>query len=330
MGEKRGKVLFLIQGKDVAASRYRVLQYLPYLRRDGIEAVVADFARKISQWPQLMERLGGDKVLFIQRKQLGAIEYRVLKKLSKKIVYDFDDALWSRSAKHRSRDSFSRRFKFRRMVKLADEVITCNTFLEEKTRRINSHVTVIPTPIDLSKYNVRSFAPGDGVVVGWVGAHGSIHYLERLIPLLEKVHSMNPRIRLKVICDVFPESERLPIDKIRWNIDTEADELKTLDIGLMPLTDDEWSWGKCGLKILQYSAVGVPAIVTPVGINRDIVRDGINGFWARTEKEWIDRVLLLAANPALRREMGLKARETVEERYSVEACYPMFKRVLFD
>jgi len=329
MGEAEKEILFLIQGRDVASSRYRVLQYLPYLNRENVKTEVADFARKASEWPNILKKVRKSDVLMIQRKQIGFMESKMLKKISRKIVYDFDDTLWVKSARHENNQSTSRNLKFKRMINLADRVIAGNSFLAEKALQLHPNVTVIPTPIDLSRYSLKSYSSdGEEVAIGWIGAHGSIHYLEKILPILEKVHAINPKIRLKVICDTFPASRDLPIEKILWNEKTEVDHLKTMDIGLMPLMEDEWSQGKCGLKVLQYFAVGIPAVVTPVGINRDIVKDGETGFWARTEKEWIDRILLLASDPSLRREMGLKAREIVENHYSVEACYPTFKKVL--
>ncbi len=329
MGEAEKEILFLIQGRNVASSRYRILQYLPYLNRENIKTEVADFARKASEWPKVLKKVRKSDVLVIQRKQIGFMKTKMLKKISRKIVYDFDDTLWVKSARHGKNQSMSRNLKFKWMVDLADEVIAGNTFLAERALKYNPNVTVIPTPLDLSRYSIRSYPnTSDEVIIGWIGAHGSIHYLKRIIPILEKIHAMNPKIRLKVICDTFPSSRTLPIEKVTWNEKTEVDHLKTMDIGLMPLMEDEWSRGKCGLKVLQYFAVGIPAVATPVGINRDIVKDGETGFWARTEKEWIDRILLLASDPSLRRTMGLKARETVENYYSVEACYPIFKKVL--
>ena len=150
-----------------------------------------------------------------------------------------------------------------------------------------------------------------------------------VLSVLEKVHVLDSRILLKVI-DVFPKGGVLPIEKGKVKADTEVHQLETLDIGLMPLQGDEWSWGKCGLKILQYFATGIPAVVTPVGINRDIVEYGVNGFWARNGKEWIDRILLLASDHELRRKMGVSARETVEEKYSIEMCAPIFKKILIE
>jgi len=321
--------LFLIQGRYVASSRYRILQYIPFLEQDGIKISVENFARKPSEWPNLLKKVRNHDVLLLQRKQLGPVKGRALKRLSKKIVFDFDDTLWVKSSKYANNKSLSRMIKFKRMVILADEVIAGNSFLAEHALKYNPHVTVIPTPIHLPGYDVREYRfDSEAITIGWIGAHGSIHYLEKIMPILEKVHAKNPKISLKVICDIFPSSHTLPIEKVPWHHDTEVAHLKTIDIGIMPLVEDEWSSGKCGLKVLQYSAVGIPSVVTPVGINRDLVKDGVNGFWAHTEKDWIDRILTLASDPHLRKTMGLNARTTVEKHYSVQACYPLFKKII--
>ena len=293
----RKKALFMIQGRNVAASRYRVLQYLPRLNRDNIETEIADFPRKPSEWPGVLSKVRGWDTCLIQRKQLNLVGMKALRKISERIVYDFDDSLWVKSAKYGGAPSFSRQTKFKWMTSHADEVIAGNSFLAEKAREFNPNVTIIPTPIDLTRYEACHSRPErDHVIIGWIGAHGSIHYLERIIPTLEKIYMKNQKIRLKVICDTFPESRRIPIEKVIWNEKTEIEHLKTLDIGLMPLLQDDWSRGKCGLKVLQYAALCIPPVATPVGMNRDIIKDGENGFWALTEEEWIDRILALASD----------------------------------
>jgi glycosyltransferase involved in cell wall biosynthesis len=113
----------------------------------------------------------------------------------------------------------------------------------------------------------------------------------------------------------------MPVRKVQWSADTEVEELKDMDIGIMPLRDDLWSWGKCGLKILQYFGVAVPAVCTPVGVNRDVVQDGVNGFWAMTDQEWIDKLSILIEDSLLRQKMGQAARITLEDGYTVESNY---------
>jgi glycosyltransferase involved in cell wall biosynthesis len=245
------------------------------------------------------------------------------------VVYDFDDALWVRSARHADNRSTTREKRFRRMISSADQVVAGNSFLAEKASAYNRRVSVIPSPIDVSLYQVRpEGAGGDSVVVGWIGAHGSVHYLEKLLPALEEAHRRDPRLRLKVVSSRFPDSGSLPVDRVSWRADTELEEIRSMDVGVMPLFEDEWSRGKCGLKVLQYLAAGVPVVVTPAGINSDIVKDGVEGFWARSPAEWVDRILALAADPALRRRMGLAGRKTVEAGYSLEVCLRRLEAVL--
>jgi glycosyltransferase involved in cell wall biosynthesis len=137
-----------------------------------------------------------------------------------------------------------------------------------------------------------------------------------------------PQVRMDVICDTFFDCENLTIEKRMWNPVTEIEDLRRLDIGLMPLVDDPWSRGKCGLKLLQYYGVGVPAVCTPVGVNRDIVKDGVNGFTALTPEEWSEKLSVLIENPELRKTMGLRGRDLVMESFTLQANAPRFYRVL--
>jgi glycosyltransferase involved in cell wall biosynthesis len=137
-----------------------------------------------------------------------------------------------------------------------------------------------------------------------------------------------PNLQLKIVCDTFFDLDRMPVVEKQWSAVDEVDDLKSFDIGIMPLLDDPWSWGKCGLKILQYLGVGVPVVCTPVGINRDIVIDGQEGSWASTEDEWVEKVVAMAKDPAGRKRMGAAGRKKVLEEYSVEALYPAFKRAV--
>ena len=323
------RALFFIQGFDVAASRYRVLNYLPGLNARGITATAADFPRRLSQVPGALEAARSADTLFLQRKQLGAPLLSLLRAATGRLIYDFDDSLWVRSAKHAENRSFTRELRFARMVSRADHVVAGNSFLAERAARANPNVTVIPTPIDVTRYTVRPEEHDPNrVTVGWIGAHASIHYLERLRDALCRAHERDRRLRLKIICDVFPEFGALPVDRVAWSAATEAAELATFDIGIMPLLEDDWSRGKCGLKALQCMAAGVPVVVTPVGINADLVVDGVEGFHASTSDTWVERMLLLAGDSALRRRMGLRARAAVEERYSLATCLPVIERVL--
>ena len=218
--------------------------------------------------------------------------------------------------------SRTRRRRFVSMVKASDFVIAGNEFLKEQVFPINSNVEVIPSSIDGERYDPKDYSSKKGVTLGWIGDHGSIHYLEKMKPIFEEIGKRYPHTELKIVCDIFFDCEQMKVVKKEWRSEEEVTDLQSFDIGLMPLMDDPWSWGKCGLKIIQYQGVGVPVVCTPVGINRDLVEDGVNGFYAMTPDQWVEKLSILIEDASLREKMGREGRERVMERYTVQACAP--------
>jgi hypothetical protein len=135
-------------------------------------------------------------------------------------------------------------------------------------------------------------------------------------------------VDLKIVCDVFFDCDQMKVIKKYWSSEEEVSDLQSFDIGLMPLVDDPWSWGKCGLKIIQYQGVGVPVVCTPVGINRDLVEDGVNGFYAMTPEQWEEKLSILIEDSALREKMGLEGRKRVLSRYTLQTCGPRLLSIL--
>jgi len=325
------KVLFLIQGLKVAASRYRVLSYLPYLREKGIEAEVSNYPRTAWENWVFFKSLPRYDVIFLQRKRLNSLRLWLLRRRADRIVYDFDDSVMYRNSTAENPISKTRRKRFSRMLRVSDAVIAGNEYLKREALKYNPRVEVIPSPIDTERYTPKSYeSEEDGIIMGWIGDHGSIHYLEKMRPIFDALAQKYHHVKLKIVCDTFFECDHMEVIKKMWNSEDEVRDLQSLDIGLMPLIDDPWSWGKCGLKILQYQGVGVPVVCTPVGINRDLVEDGENGFWARTPEEWIQKLSLLIENRELRERMGVSGRQKVGEGFSLQSCAPRIYRVLRD
>jgi glycosyltransferase involved in cell wall biosynthesis len=217
------------------------------------------------------------------------------------------------------------------MVKGSDVVTVGNQFLKSQILKVDPEkkVFVIPTSIDTNLYPRKKEISYNGeIILGWIGTKGNLKYLRKLESVFEALRQRFPQVKLKIVSNDFYDSPHLPIIKKPWKLEDENDDLVSFDIGLMPLDDDLWSRGKCGLKIIQYLSVGVPAVCTPVGINSDIVQDGENGFWATNDQEWVDRLSNLIQNPDLRLRMGLKGRETVELKYSLKVTSVEFFRVL--
>ena len=323
------KLAFLIHDKEAPSCRYRVLQYIPYLKGHGVDVSVRLFRGNLLDRYRFYESLRQYDLLLIQRKLVHPVDFWYIRRKARKIIYDFDDALMYRSAKSKNPYSMSRRAKFAYLVKRADLVIAGNAFLKSEALRHNDHVVTIPTPLDLSRYRLKEGVPNkDVVTIGWLGSRSSLRYLRSLLPTLESIFRKHPEVRLKIVCSEFLDSRNLPIVKKQWSWEDEEEDLRSFDIGVMPLSNDLWSKGKCGLKILQYYSVGVPVVCTPVGINQDIVTHGVNGFWALNEGQWEEGLVTLIQNQALRREMGLRGRETVEKTYSLEANAPRLFEVL--
>ena len=323
------KVLFLIQGHTVAASRYRVLQYIPYLTSKGVEAVVSLYPRTLRENLRFFSALPRYDIVFLQRKRFNQPRLGWLRRKAKRIIYDFDDAVMYRNSKAADPLSRTRKRRFTRMIGASDFVIAGNEFLKREVHPFNSHVEVIPSPIDQDRYPLKDYrVPKESVTIGWIGDHGSIHYLEKMKPVFEKVGKRHPHAELKIVCDTFFDCDHLPVVKKRWSAEEEVGDLQGFDIGVMPLIEDPWSWGKCGLKIIQYQGVGVPVVCTPVGINRDLVENGINGLWAKTPEEWEEKLSFLIEHSDLREKMGREGRKRVLEHFTIQACAPRLYAIL--
>jgi glycosyltransferase involved in cell wall biosynthesis len=323
------KVLFLIQGFSVAASRYRVLQYIPYLKSNGVDATVSLYPRTLKENIRFFSDLPKYDIVFLQRKRFNQPRLGLLRKRARRIIYDFDDAVMYRNSKSKDPISQSRRRRFAQMIQISDFVIAGNEFLKNEVLTFHPNVEVIPTSIDQNRYSLKDYnIKKKRVTIGWIGDHGSIHYLEKMRPIFERIGERYRYSELKIVCDIFFDCEKINVVKKLWKSEEEVADLQSFDIGVMPLVDDPWSWGKCGLKIIQYQGVGVPVICTPAGINRDLVEDGINGFWAMGSEEWEDKLSILIKDPTLREKMGMEGRRRVLEGYTVQACAPRLFSVL--
>lgn len=180
-------------------------------------------------------------------------------------------------------------------------------------------MTVNPTTIDTANHHNRiKDQYTDKVTIGWTGTHSTLKYLALILsPIqeLEKIYHFD----FVVIADKKPDFQLKSLRFIKWNKQTEIEDLLRINIGLMPLSDDPWTNGKCGFKALQFMALGIPALASPVGVNYEIIDDGENGFLCRSENEWLEKLKLLLKNRELRYLMGQKGRKRVEENFSVDA-----------
>ena len=313
------KIAFLVSNPDGPSTRYRVLNYISFLEKRGCVSEVFVIQKGLLKRQKLFRKLRDFDIVFVHRKLFRFIDWHSLRMHSKRLVYDFDDAVMFRDPNKKKQTSYIREKSFMRTVRNADAVIAGNNYLKSLAMKGNTETFVIPTSVDMERYTQRSTEKSsDTVILGWIGSSSTLIYLENIKNILDNVFEQFPNVSMKIVGDKFFDCSKMPVIKKTWNCEDEIHDLHTFDIGLMPLTDDPWSKGKCGFKLLQYMAVGIPAVCSPVGVNREIVTDGVNGFWADKENEWIEKLSILISDSKLRSEMGTSARKTVIKNYSTE------------
>ncbi len=345
---KKKRILFIASHRPGRApgQRFRFEQYFNFLEHHGFECELSFIIsaaddnqlykkghylqkfnihrRAVAQRNADVKRANDFDIIFIFREALitGSIKFeKLLRKSKAKIVFDFDDAIWKLDVSDANRMfSFLKNpGKTAEIIALSDIVFAGNNYLAEYAGRFNKNVAIVPTTIDTSEYvPVNHDKRPEKIIVGWSGSITTIKHFEFALPFLEILKSKyGSRLEIKVIGDANYVNEKLGIQGLGWNKENEISELSTFDIGIMPLPDDEWANGKCGLKGLQYMALNIPTLMSPVGVNSTIVEHGVNGFLPKNTEEWVSNIETLIADSELRMRMGKAARKTVEEKYSV-------------
>lgn len=292
--------------------RQRLEVHLDLLRRNGINCEVARLPAGPVARCRLLKRSADFDVVFLQKKRLNLIEAPLLRRYAGKIIYDFDDAVMYKPGAP-ERYSLLKSVRFRLTVGLADLVIAGNPYLAEHARKFGTKVEVLPTGLNTNDYRIGAARKTDGKVrLVWIGSRSTLRYLAKIAPPLEEIGSRFDNVVLRQICDEFIDLQKMPVEKRPWSEQTQAADLVTSDIGLAPLPDNRFTRGKCGFKILQYAAAGLPVVASPVGVNRDYVRDNVTGYLASDTEEWADRISRLVENAQLRKNMGQSACESVK------------------
>lgn len=340
---------------EAPSQRFRFEQYLEFLKEDGH---VIDFSPFLgpNAWQTLykegntlskvfflsisflrrwglMFTIWRYQKIFIHREasMIGPpiFEWIISKVWRKKYIYDFDDAVWlpNYSESNARFQKIKMYGKIPKIIKWAGQVSAGNAFLTNYAQQYNQHVVELPTTIDLDFVHNLHGNPNESVpVIGWTGSHTTMQYLESLLPVLDRISEKKGFI-FRIISNQKPAFERSYVEFVKWHRETEIADLATFNIGIMPLTDSEWSRGKCGFKALQYMALGIPAVVSPVGVNIEIIEDKTNGFLCQTQDEWHDVLAQLLSDVNLRTSIGMAGKNTVHQKYSVTANREAFLKL---
>ncbi len=265
-------------------------------------------------------------IIFISREALMGRSVFFEKKFAgsnAKVIFDFDDAIWLPLVPDGNKKLafLKNTAKTETIIRLADLVFAGNRYLADYAAQFNKHIAIIPTTIDPNLYIPQKKEKKDSTIcIGWSGSFSTIQHFLMAIPALKKIKQrFGPGVQFKIIGDPNYYCIELETQGVAWKAASEIEDLSEIDIGIMPLPDDEWSKGKCGLKGLQYMALEIPALMSPVGVNTEIIQYGINGYLPGKEDEWVEILSILIVDKQKRTTIGKAGRQTVIYKYSVEA-----------
>lgn len=331
------------------SQRFRYEQYIDSLEKEGFSVEIYPFIDE-SGWNilyqkglifkklltmirgccrrmKLLFKMKKSDFIFVHREmaQFGppVFEWITSKIMRRKYIYDFDDAIWlpNYSSSNARFHWIKCYWKVPFCIRWADKISVGNQYLADYAKKYNKNVMVIPTTIDMDNHHNHTIDfQNEKITIGWTGTHSTMHYLNELIPVIQRLEQ-EYEFNFVVISNQQPDFELKSLVYKQWNKETEIEDLCTFSIGVMPLQEDKWSQGKCGFKALQYMSLGIPSVVSPVGVNTEIIQNEKNGYLTSTEEENYNVLSRLIQDKELRKQIGLNGQKTVRERYSTTANY---------
>lgn len=264
-------------------------------------------------------------VVFIHREALMTFSTYFEKRLSianPNIIYDFDDAIWlpEVSEGNKNLQLLKRPEKVNLAMSKAKMIFAGNAYLASHAKQYCDNVKVVPTTINTDYHRPEIKSDGQKINIGWTGTQTTLKYLKSICQVFISLKDKyKDKIEFTIICDQKPDWFPVDFNFLKWELSEEIKQLNSIDIGIMPLVDNQWTRGKCGFKGLQYMAMKAATIMSPVGVNNEIITHGENGYLAESEEEWLNCLSKLIESEALRKQFGENGRKTVTEKYSVES-----------
>lgn len=311
-------ILFISKGETASSTRYRALQYFPHFIQAGWQPSHITISGGFLSILRTFLAAKNSDVVVILRKTFPYPIFWTLRKLSKKLIFDFDDAIFSNTDGSYSK---TRMHRFKTTIASCDYIFAGNQYLATEAKNYNSSVAVIPTSVEVDKYNLSCQKGNEAFELVWIGSRSTRKYIAEIIPSLEIAAQNIPNLRLKVIADFELTSPILNIKNVAWTEHTEAIELCKADVGLAPMPENNWTKGKCALKVLQYMASGLPVISSQSGVNAYVVEDGISGYLVSDNSQWAERIVQLSKDRATLTKMGERGRYRVQTEFSIKAVF---------
>lgn len=320
------KVLFLSKGGNASSTRYRALQYFSMLQNSGWQPSHHTISGGFIPFITALFLARQMDVVVLLRKTFPLPAFWLLRFCCKKMVFDFDDAIFCNTD-----GSFSatRMARFRQTVAASDYIFAGNAYLADTARQFNPKVSVIPTSLDTDKYRLTGHKDSTRIILVWIGSKSTRKYIQAILPSIDELARKIPSLELKIIADFELEAKHLVIHNIPWQEQTEAQNLVDSHIGLAPLPEDNWTKGKCGLKVLQYMAAGLPIITSDTGVNREFVEHGINGYIAKREN-WAKAIEEAVSSRQFLAALGLAGKTKVCNTYDIAIVSNKIKNLLME
>ena len=314
------RALCVVEHGNAPSARLRLRDCLDYYKQLDVDVTILPARRSsiAERLRVLKEAARHEVVVLFKMIGFNELELNLLQRANRRIIFDFDDAVMFREQKHRRPVRGKNFKKFLRTLNHCAAVVAGNDFLACFAEASGQRAIILPTSIDLRRYHLKQHSGDRGLVVGWLGLSDGLPYLRHIQPALQQLSERFPGLKLKVICDKPLQLDGVVVENEPWRLETEQANLVSFDIGIMPLWDSVWTRGKCGYKILQYMGVGTAVVASDVGVNSQIITHGENGFIARTQEDWVKTISSLIENAEQRRTFGIRGRELIEKRYSLE------------
>ena len=324
------EILFLTRNGATPSTRVRVLNLVPELENSGLVCTVIPYPKNLYERLKLFLQMKHFDLVILQKKLPAYLDNLLLRSSARKLVYDFDDAVYFRHSSDKITKSRSRLKKFTRLVQKADLVVSGNRILADFADQFSDNVEVVPSAVETRNIPIKVFRKEENrVIIGWIGSDHTLAHLKTACPALSSLAGLYD-LEMRIISNVPVDIPGVRTKFIPWKLETQACEVSLFDIGIMPLPDNDYTRGKCGYKALQYMAAGVPPVVSDVGVNSTIVNHGLDGLVAGSEKEFHNSLETLIKDGSLRRELGGNARLKVEKEYSIQVVGKLLSNILLD
>jgi hypothetical protein len=322
------RVLVITNSLSQASYRLRMEALIGPLGMRGIQMEVRVRPRGMLARRMLLKSADAYDATILQRKLLDGMDARLLARRARRVLFDVDDAVMYCNTSNSRIAQWRTWRRFLATAKNADTVVAGNNYLAELFQQHGADTCVLPTVVEASRYQIKRHAATESLTLVWIGSQSTLPYLKQILPTLEDMSKVVKGMKLLIIADEAIQSSLMPIEHVPWSAEGEVAALLRGDIGIAPTPRDRWTEGKCGFKIVQYMAAGLPVIASPVGANEQIVVDGMTGILAQKPAAWSRAISTLAENVELRAAMGAAGRARAEKEYNLQRAVDVWERLL--